>query len=89
VAPLFPNPGPSSCIRQVLAKAYPSGANIDAELVEILPQPAPIRSGESSGIQSSFSMIILPELLADLSCRCACSGRSGTPWESPAERLVE
>jgi len=80
VAPLFRILARPSFIRQVLAKAYPSGANIDAELVEILHRAeAPIRERRrASGDSSIFSMIILPlSCWQTCRCRCACSGASG------------
>ncbi|MCT4366408.1 MULTISPECIES: alpha/beta fold hydrolase [unclassified Synechococcus] len=89
VAPLFRILARPSFIRQVLAKAYPSGANIDAELVEILHRPStdPGAAESFRGFINLFDDHLAPELLADLSVPVRLLWGERDPWESPAEAL--
>lgn len=81
-------------IRQVLQQAYPSGANIDDELVELLyrPSTAPGAVESFRGFVNLFNDALAPELLAELSDpghQPAVPVRliwgEADPWEDPAE----
>jgi pimeloyl-ACP methyl ester carboxylesterase len=96
IAPLFRLLAQPAVIRRVLARAYPSGANVDGELVELLFRPSTDAGAVESfrGFVNLFNDHLAPELLADLSA----AGGPGQgmvpvrliwgeadPWEDPAE----
>ena len=83
-------------IRQVLLKAYPSGAHVDSELVALLHQPTTDPGAVESfrGFINLFNDHLAPELLAELSralgpeqpalpVRLLWGGAD--PWENPEE----
>ena len=87
-------------IRQVLQQAYPSGANIDDELVDLLYRPSTDAGAVESfrGFVNLFNDALAPELLAELSSDngdgsgdrdAAVPVRliwgEADPWEDPAE----
>ena len=85
--PLFRFVGRPSFIRQVLAQAYPSGANLDDELVEILLKPAlDIGAVESfRGFVNLFEDHLAPDHLARLSVPVRMIWGARDPWEDPDE----
>ena len=92
IAPLFRLLAQPAFIRSVLARAYPSGANIDDALVALLHRPStdPGATESFRGFVNLFNDHLAPQLLADLSAANppvpvrmlwgACD-----PWENPAE----
>ena len=83
-------------IRRVLAQAYPSGANVDDELVELLHRPSTDPGAVESfrGFVNLFNDHLAPELLADLSVAQDAARPQvpvrmiwgeADPWEDPAE----
>jgi len=70
-------------IRKVLQQAYPSGANIDDQLVQILLEPAlqPGASEAFRGFINLFNDRIAPELLAELSTPVVMIWGQRDPWE--------
>ncbi|MCT0229683.1 alpha/beta fold hydrolase [Synechococcus sp. CS-1324] len=87
VAPLFKVFARPGFIRQVLAKAYPTGANIDAELVAMLYRPStdPGAAESFRGFINLFEDVLATELLAGLSLPVRMIWGEKDPWESPAE----
>lgn len=85
--PLFRFVGRPSFIRQVLAQAYPSGANLDDELVEILLKPALDAGAVESfrGFVNLFEDHLAPDHLAHLSVPVRMIWGARDPWEDPAE----
>ena len=87
LTPLFRFVGRPSFIRQVLAQAYPSGANLDDELVEILLKPAlDVGAVESfRGFVNLFEDHLAPDHLARLTVPVRMIWGARDPWEDPAE----
>ena len=87
LAPLFRLLARPAFIRRVLAQAYPSGANVDGELVQLLHRPATEPGALESfrGFVNLFDDHLAPQLLArlDLPVRLLWGARD--PWEDPAE----
>ena len=96
IAPLFRLLARPAVIRRVLAQAYPSGAHVDDELVELLFRPSTDPGAVESfrGFVNLFNDHLAPQLLADLS-RPPADGQGqvpvrliwgeADPWEDPAE----
>lgn len=96
IAPLFGLLARPAFIRQVLRQAYPSGANVDAELVALLHGPSTAAGAVESfrGFVNLFRDRLAPDLLAELS---STDGQSGAwipvrmiwgeadPWEAVEE----
>jgi pimeloyl-ACP methyl ester carboxylesterase len=79
-------------IRRVLQRAYPSGANIDAELVELLYRPSTTAGALESfrGFVNLFNDHLAPDLLAELGRHAEAPPvrllwGAADPWEDPAE----
>jgi pimeloyl-ACP methyl ester carboxylesterase len=74
-------------IRRVLAVAYPTGANVDDELVDLLYQPSTDPGAPESfrGFVNLFSDMLAPDLLADLRVPVRMIWGSRDPWETTAE----
>jgi pimeloyl-ACP methyl ester carboxylesterase len=92
IAPLFRLLAQPGFIRSVLARAYPSGAHVDDELVALLHRPStdPGATESFRGFVNLFNDHLAPELLADLSAaNPALPVRmiwgEADPWEDPAE----
>jgi len=87
IAPLFTLLARPAFIRSVLARAYPSGANLDAALVELLHRPAREPGAVESfrGFVNLFDDHLAPELLADLALPVRMIWGAEDPWESPEE----
>ena len=96
LAPLFRLLAQPRFIRQVLAQAYPSGAHVDEELVDLLHRPSTDPGALESfrGFVNLFNDHLAPQLLAELSAspgdgqgpvpvRLLWGERD--PWEAPAE----
>lgn len=89
---LFGSLARPAVIRRVLKRAYPSGANIDAELVELLYRPSTMTGALESfrGFVNLFNDHLAPDLLAELSRHgdappVRLLWGSADPWEDPAE----
>ena len=87
LAPLFRLLARPAFIRRVLAQAYPSGANIDAELVELLHRPSTDPGALESfrGFVNLFDDHLAPQLLAQLEVPVRMLWGEADPWEDPAE----
>ena len=70
-------------IRKVLAQAYPSGQNVDTQLVELLLRPAlqPGASEAFRGFINLFNDKLAPDLLGDLQTPVAMLWGERDPWE--------
>lgn len=70
-------------IRKVLLQAYPSGGNVDDQLVDLLLEPAlqPGADEAFRGFINLFSDRIAPELLAELSTPVRMIWGQRDPWE--------
>jgi pimeloyl-ACP methyl ester carboxylesterase len=96
IAPLFRLLARPAFIRRVLARAYPSGAHVDDELVELLFRPSTEPGALESfrGFVNLFNDHLAPQLLEELS-RASEGGEppipvrliwgEADPWEAPAE----
>lgn len=76
-----------SYIRKVLMVAYPTGANVDDELVELLYQPARDPGAPESfrGFVNLFADVLAPDLLIDLHLPVRMIWGGSDPWESSEE----
>lgn len=84
---LFRNAARPGLIRRVLHQAYPSGRNIDAELIDLLYQPTQ-RAGASEafrGFINLFDDALAPELMAELTSPVHLIWGEKDPWEPIAE----
>lgn len=73
-------------IRQVLEVAYPTGANVDDELVALLYEPAMDSGAEESfrGFVNLFADVLAPDFLVDLqTVPVRMIWGEADPWESP------
>jgi pimeloyl-ACP methyl ester carboxylesterase len=92
IEPLFRLLARPAFIRQVLAQAYPSGAHVDDELVELLHRPStsPGASESFRGFVNLFNDHLAPQLLELLSQNepavpVRMIWGEADPWEDPAE----
>ncbi len=76
-----------SFIRGVLRQAYPSGANVDEQLVALLHRPATDPGAVESfrGFVNLFNDHLAPDLLAALALPVRMLWGGSDPWEAPAE----
>jgi pimeloyl-ACP methyl ester carboxylesterase len=74
-------------VRQVLAQAYPSGANVDQELVDLLVAPSRDPGAPESfrGFVNLFNDRLAPDLLAELDLPVRMLWGEADPWEPVAE----
>lgn len=74
-------------IRQVLTIAYPTGANVNEELVDLLYQPSRDPGAPESfrGFVNLFADLLAPDLLAEISIPVRMIWGASDPWESPEE----
>jgi pimeloyl-ACP methyl ester carboxylesterase len=74
-------------IRRVLRIAYPSGANVDDQLVALLHRPATDPGAVESfrGFVNLFRDHLAPDLLAELRLPVRMVWGGLDPWEAPAE----
>jgi len=87
IAPLFRFLARPAFIRQVLRQAYPSGENVDEELIALLHRPStdPGASESFRGFINLFEDHLAPDLLARLQLPVRMIWGAEDPWESPAE----
>ena len=80
---LFRNAARPSVIRSVLKQAYPSGANVDNALVELLFQPTqrPGAAEAFRGFINLFDDYLAPDLLQQLSVPVHLIWGEKDPWE--------
>lgn len=74
-------------VRQVLRQAYPSGAHVDDELVELLVQPSRDPGARESfrGFVNLFDDWLAPQLLEQLRTPVRMLWGGADPWEPVAE----
>ena len=74
-------------VRQVLAQAYPSGGNVDEELVNLLFEPSRDPGAPESfrGFVNLFNDRLAPQLLAELNLPVRMLWGEADPWEPVAE----
>ncbi|EAQ70217.1 alpha/beta hydrolase fold family protein [Synechococcus sp. RS9909] len=84
---LFRNAARPALIRQVLRQAYPSGAHVDDELVQLLYKPSrrPGAAEAFRGFINLFDDYLAPALLADLALPVHLIWGEADPWEPVAE----
>ena len=84
---LFRNAARPRVIRSVLGQAYPSGANVDDELVELLYQPTqrPGAAEAFRGFINLFDDHLAPDLLETLEQPVHLIWGERDPWEPVAE----
>jgi pimeloyl-ACP methyl ester carboxylesterase len=84
---LFPLLARPSMVRQVLAQAYPSGANVDNALVELLVAPSRDPGARESfrGFVNLFNDQLASDLLACLEVPVRMLWGEQDPWEPVAE----
>ena len=91
--PLFRTVARPLFVRQVLAQAYPSGANVDQDLIELLLRPARQAGAVESfrGFVNLFRDHMAPELLPQLALPVRLLWGAADPWEpiSEARRWAE
>jgi pimeloyl-ACP methyl ester carboxylesterase len=87
LAPLFRLLARPAVIRQVLAQAYPTGAHVDEELVELLYRPATSPGALESfrGFVNLFNDHLAPDLMAQLDLPVRLLWGERDPWEDPKE----
>jgi pimeloyl-ACP methyl ester carboxylesterase len=87
LAALFGLLGRPAFIRRVLRQAYPSGGNVDDQLVALLHRPATDPGAVESfrGFVNLFNDRLAPDLLAGLSLPVRMLWGELDPWEAPAE----
>ena len=84
---LFRNAARPSVIRSVLKQAYPSGANIDEALVQLLYEPTQ-RAGAAEAFRGFINLFddhLAPDLLANLAIPVDLIWGERDPWEPLAE----
>lgn len=86
IAPLFRLLARPAFIRSVLLRAYPSGANIDQELISLLhlPSCAPGATESFRGFINLFNDHLAPELLEVLNVPVRLLWGAADPWEDPS-----
>ena len=86
-AGLFKALAKPAVIRKVLLQAYPSGANVDDQLVQLLLQPAlqPGADEAFRGFINLFNDLIAPELLTELKTPVSMIWGQRDPWEPVEE----
>ena len=84
---LFRNAARPGVIRSVLKQAYPSGANIDDDLVDLLFQPTQRRGAAEAfrGFINLFDDYLAPRLMAEMSTPVDLIWGEKDPWEPIAE----
>ena len=87
LAPLFRLLARPGAVRAVLRQAYPSGANVDDALLEILLSPTrdPGALESFRGFVNLFNDHLAPDLLAGLTVPVRMVWGSRDPWVDPAE----
>ena len=84
---LFRNAARPGVIRSVLKQAYPSGKNIDDELVDLLYQPTK-RDGAAEAFRGFINLFddhLAPQLMEDLEVPVNMIWGENDPWEPIAE----
>ena len=84
---LFRNAARPGVIRSVLKQAYPSGANIDDDLVDLLFQPTQRRGAAEAfrGFINLFYDYLAPRLMAEMSTPVDLIWGEQDPWEPITE----
>jgi pimeloyl-ACP methyl ester carboxylesterase len=84
---LFRNAARPGVIRSVLKQAYPSGKNVDDELVDLLYQPTK-RDGAAEAFRGFINLFddhLAPQLMEDLEVPVNLIWGENDPWEPIAE----
>jgi pimeloyl-ACP methyl ester carboxylesterase len=86
-APLFRFLARPAFIRQVLTVAYPTGANVDEELVALLYEPSQDPGAVESfrGFVNLFADVLAPDFLSELDLPVRMIWGGADPWETTAE----
>lgn len=86
-APLFRFLARPAFIRQVLTVAYPTGANVDEELVALLYEPSQDAGAVESfrGFVNLFADVLAPDFLSELDLPVRMIWGGADPWETTAE----
>ena len=90
---LFRNAAKPGVIRSVLKEAYPTGANVDDDLVDLLLQPTQREGADEAfrGFINLFDDYLAPQLMQDLKIPIDLIWGEKDPWEplEEAEKWVE
>ena len=80
---LFRNAANLTVIKKVLKKAYPSGANIDQDLIKLLQKPSRREGAQEAfrGFINLFDDYLAPQLMADIQVPVDLSWGEKDPWE--------
>ena len=84
---LFTRAANPKVIKQILGKAYPSGKNIDEELIEILYQPSQRKNSKEAfrGFINLFDDYLATDLLDKIDTPVQLIWGEKDPWESLSE----
>ena len=84
---LFTRAANPKVIKQILRQAYPSGKNVDEELIEILYQPSIRKNSKEAfrGFINLFDDYLAPDLLGKVNIPIQLIWGEKDPWESLTE----
>ena len=84
---LFQRAANPKVIQQILKKAYPSGKNIDLELIEILYKPSQRENSKEAfrGFINLFDDYLATDLFDEVNCSIHLIWGENDPWESLSE----
>ncbi len=84
---LFKNAANKKTIKQILSKAYPSGKNLDDELIEILYTPSQRKNSAEAfrGFINLFDDYLATDLFDEVKCDIHLIWGEKDPWESVEE----
>ena len=84
---LFERAANKKVIKQILMKAYPSGNNIDEELIEILYKPSQRKNSKEAfrGFINLFDDYLAPDLFEEINIPIQLIWGEKDPWESLTE----
>ena len=84
---LFKRAANPKVIKQILKKAYPSGQNIDDELIEILYKPSQRKNSAEAfrGFINIFDDYLATDLFDKIDCSIQLIWGEKDPWESLSE----
>ena len=84
---LFRRAANPKVIEKILKKAYPTGDNIDQELIELLYKPSQRKNSSESfrGFINIFNDYLATDLFKEVTCNIDLIWGENDPWESLAE----
>ena len=87
---LFRNAANPTVIKRVLGQAYPSGKNIDEDLVQLLQKPSKRKGAQEAfrGFINLFDDYLAPQILAELQTPVHLIWGEKDPWEPIEEAKI-